>query len=442
MESLLNPPQQIQPDELKRHWHELAAEERKPFFFALTAEEGQAFFKDLSTAEQLELIGDLPVAERFTWLRSMRLNDAADLIQKFPEDERHAVMALFDERTRRELIGLMAYAEDAAGGLMNPRYIRIRPGMTVGEAARYLSSQARGSVEIVYYAYVIAADQKLVGVISFRDLILANQDATINDTMKKNVVSVPEQMDREEVLGLFSKYNFVAIPVVDSEGRMKGIVTYDDLAEVAQQEATEDMLKVGGMEALDAPYLKVSFFEMIKKRGGWLTVLFLGEMFTASAMAFFEREIERAVVLALFIPLIISSGGNSGSQASTLIIRSLAIKEIRLRDWFRVLRREIMTAVVLGAFLGLVGLFRIVIWQHWHPIYGEHYWLVAWTVAFSLLGVVVWGTISGAMLPFILRKLGFDPASASAPFVATLVDVTGLIIYFSVAQSLLHGTLL
>lgn len=424
------------------NWYELDTEERSQYFFSLKGEDQQVFFRNLSTTEQFDLIIDLNDEARLGWLRQLRLNDAADLIQKFPDELRKKTLSLLDNRTRRELVGLLAFAEDRAGGLMNPRYIRIRPEMTVGEAARYLSSQARGNVEIVYYAYVIAADQRLVGVLSFRDLILAEQDAVIADTMRREVVSVHEEMDREEVLSLFSKYNYLALPVIDAEGRMKGIVTHDDLAEVAQQEATEDILKLGGMEALDEPYLKVSFFEMIKKRGGWLTVLFFGEMFTASAMAFFEKEIERAVVLALFIPLIISSGGNSGSQASTLIIRSLALKEIRLRDWWRILTRELMTGLILGTFLGLVGLLRIVIWQHWHPIYGEHYWLVGLTVAVSLIGVVVWGTISGAMLPFFLRKLGFDPASASAPFVATLVDVTGLIIYFTVANFLLQGTLL
>jgi magnesium transporter len=234
----------------------------------------------------------------------------------------------------------------------------------------------------------------------------------------------------------------VAIPVVDSNQRMKGIVTYDDNATVVQIEATEDIQKLGGMEALDAPYFKVDFLSMIKKRAGWLTILFIGEMFTATAMGYYEDQIQKAVVLALFIPLIISSGGNSGSQASTLIIRALALREIRLRDWWRVLIREIASGLTLGAILGTIGLLRITLWQHWSPIYGEHYLLVAFAVSSSLVGVVLWGTTAGSMLPFLLKRLGFDPASASAPFVATLVDVTGLVIYFTLASLILSNTLL
>ena len=232
------------------------------------------------------------------------------------------------------------------------------------------------------------------------------------------------------------------MPVVDADDRMKGIVTIDDIVDVVQEEATEDVQKYGGMEALDTPYLQTPFFSMIEKRAGWLSILFIGEMFTASAMGHFEHEIARAVVLALFVPLIISSGGNSGSQASTLVIRAMALGEVKLRDWWRIIQHELAAGLVLGLILGTIGFLRILAWEGLFNTYGEHYMLIAFTVALSLVGVVTWGTLSGSMLPFILRKLGFDPASASAPFVATLVDVSGLIIYFSVADLLLSGTLL
>ncbi|MES2503496.1 MAG: magnesium transporter [Myxococcota bacterium] len=428
--------------EWKTRWRELDLPGRRQHFFALPPPQAENLFEKLSKKEQMELIGELSLADWGVWIRLLRLDDAADLIQKLPAELRSDTLAHFDENARREIIGLMAYAEDAAGGLMNPRYIRIRPDMTVGEAARYLSAQAKKNVEIVYYSYVLERDQRLIGVLSFRNLLLAKEDEVISDIMHRDVVSVPEQMDREEVLRLFSKYHFIALPVVDADGHMKGIVTHDDLAKAAQQVATEDMQKVGGMEALDAPYFQVSLFDMLKKRGGWLMALFIGEMATATAMAHYEQEIAQALVLVLFIPLIISSGGNSGSQATTLIIRSLALKEIRLKDWWRVMHRELVAGLMLGILLASIGFLRVIIWQYWKPSYGEHYWLVAVTVACSLVGVVLWGTLTGSMLPFLLRKLGFDPASASAPFVATLVDVTGLIIYFSVASMILSGTLL
>jgi magnesium transporter len=249
-------------------------------------------------------------------------------------------------------------------------------------------------------------------------------------------------MDQEAVSKLFAEHNFLAMPVVDAERRVKGIVTVDDIVDVVQEEATEDIQKLGGMEALDAPYLSIGFGAMLRKRGGWLSVLFISEMLTASAMAVFEKEIARAVVLALFVPLIISSGGNSGSQASTLVVRALALGELTLRDWWRVIRREFMAGLSLGLILATLGFCRILSWQFLFNLYGEHYFLIACTVAFSLIGVVMFGTMAGSMLPLILRRLGFDPASASAPFVATLVDVTGIVIYFTVASVILRGTLL
>lgn len=427
---------------LKEHWSELDLATRKETFFRLPRVDAEELFLSLGPNGQLELVGELPTQEKRSWLRLLPMDDAADFIQKMEPEQRTEILNLLDEGSRREVLGLLAYAEDEAGGLMNPRYIRLRPDMSVEEAIRYLRAQARTPIEIIYYTYVLDYDQKLLGVISFRELLLAAPDKRIRELMVTDLVTVPEEMDREHVAEVFSNHQLMAIPVVDEQGRMKGMVTYDDIADAMQQEATEDMQKLGGMEALEESYFNTGFLSMIKKRGGWLLVLFFGEMLTTTAISQFEDEIVKAAVLAFFIPLIISSGGNAGSQASTLIIRSLALREMRLRDWWRVLRKELAAGLALGALLGAIGFLRISLVQQWFPTYGEHYILLGTTVAISLIGVVLWGTLTGAMLPFALRKLGFDPASASAPLVATLVDVTGLMLYFTAASLLLAGTIL
>ena len=406
--------------------------------------EAEDFFLSLSTLGQAQIIEGLPKEKRRLWVRLLAPDDMADVLQEIDEPERDGVLALLDEPTRREVSALLAYAEDDAGGLMSPRFARLRPNMTTDEAIRYLRRQSRGTVETIYYVYVLDHDQHLLGAVSFRELFQAPSDAIVRDLMRprEKLLTVPEDMDQEQVARLFAQHDLLALPVVDADDRMKGIVTIDDIVDVVQEEATEDVQKYGGMEALDTPYLQTPFFSMIEKRAGWLSILFIGEMFTASAMGHFEHEIARAVVLALFVPLIISSGGNSGSQASTLVIRAMALGEVKLRDWWRIIQHELAAGLVLGLILGTIGFLRILAWEGLFNTYGEHYMLIAFTVALSLVGVVTWGTLSGSMLPFILRKLGFDPASASAPFVATLVDVSGLIIYFSVADLLLSGTLL
>jgi magnesium transporter len=332
------------------------------------------------------------------------------------------------------------YPEDEAAGLMHSGYVRISPEMTVEEAIAEIRRQA-GQVEMIYYAYVLD-HERLLGVISFRELISAERSKRVRDVIRTNYVFVPEDEDREAVAHLLAKHRLLAIPVVDADGHMMGIVSSTDLAGVAQRAASEDILKIGGMEALDGPYMEVTFAQMVRKRAGWLAILFLGEMLTATAMGYFSDEISRAVVLALFIPLIISSGGNSGSQATTLVIRAMALGEIRLRDWWKVIRRELLAGIVLGAILGGIGVTRILLWHALRGTYGEHYLVIALTIGCSLIGVVMFGTLAGSMLPFILRSCGLDPASASAPFVATLVDVTGLIIYFTVASIILRGILL
>lgn len=429
-------------DELREAWPLLLPGDRVEFFKQLPQEDAEELFFSLQAREQLEFLMALKPTERRSWIRLLAPDDIADVVQEVRLEEREELLALLDETTRKEVVALLAYAEDVAGGLMNPRYARVRPDMVVDEAISYLRKQAREQVETIYYAYVLDTQQHLLGVVSFRDLFSAQADKKIQDIMHTDVVSVPENMNQEAVSHLLAQHDLMAIPVVDDKGCMKGIVTVDDIVDVVQEVATEDIQKIGGMEALDAPYLRIGFWRMIKKRAGWLSALFLGEMLTATAMGYYEHEIARAIVLALFIPLIISSGGNSGSQASTLVIRAMALGEVRLRDWWRVLSREVLAGLTLGVILGMIGLIRILLWPTKEVVYGEHYIMVGLTVACSLIGVVLFGTIAGSALPFILRLLGFDPASASAPFVATLVDVSGLVIYFTIASLILSGTLL
>ena len=333
------------------------------------------------------------------------------------------------------------YPEDEAAGLMHTGFVAMSPDITVENAISQLRQHA-GHVEMIYYAYVLDDAQRLLGVVSFRELLAADRSKKVREVMRTDYVFVSEDEDKEAVAQRLAKHRLLAIPVLDADRHMMGIVSSADLAGVAQQEASEDILKIGGMEALEGPYMEVTFAQMVRKRAGWLAILFLGEMLTATAMGYFSDEISRAVVLALFIPLIISSGGNSGSQATTLVIRAMALGEIRLRDWWRVIRRELMAGVALGAILGAIGVTRILLWHTVRGTYGEHYLVIALTIGCSLVGVVMFGTLAGSMLPFILRSCGLDPASASAPFVATLVDVTGLIIYFSVASIILRGILL
>lgn len=432
----------VSADELHEAWRLLSPEERVESFGFLSPEEAQDFFLDMRPADQLMIIQESPPAIRRSWVRLLAPDDAADLLQEARAEERGELMALLDPATRREVSALLAYAEDDAGGLMSPRYARLRPDMTVDEALGYLRMQARQSVETINYGYVLDAQQHLLGVMSLRELFQTPGDKKVSDVMSTDLVSVSEDTDQEETGQVFARHDLIAIPVLDAAGRMKGIVTVDDIVDVVEEEATEDIQKMGGSEALDAPYLQVGMLSMLKKRAGWLSILFVGELLTATAMGYYEKEIARAAVLAIFIPLIISSGGNSGSQATTLIIRALALSEVRLRDWWRVVRREIVAGLGLGSILGMLGLIRVVIWHEAFGSYGPHGLRIAFTVALSLMGVVLWGTLVGSSLPFLFRRLNLDPASASAPFVATLVDVTGLVIYFTFASLLLRGTLL
>jgi magnesium transporter len=426
-------------DQLRDVWPALDAEERVEGFMLLPREEADDFFLSLAPLGQAQILTRVPGAEKRVWMRILAPDDAADVLQRVEPEEREVLLAALDESTRREVRALMAYAEDAAGGFMSPRFARVRPDARIDEAIRYLQRQAREHLETIYYAYVLDSEHKLMGVCSFRELFSAGPERLVRDVMHADPVTVAEGMDQEAVARIAQRYGYLALPVVDAEGRMKGIVTMDDIVDVVQEEATEDAHKFGGMEALDFPYMQTGFWSLVRKRAGWLAILFVGEMLTATAMGHFEDEIARAVVLALFVPLIISSGGNSGSQASTLIIRAMALGEVKLRDWWRILSRELRAGVALGVILALIGATRIFAWQTFFRTYGAQYRSVVLTVGLSLVGVVTWGTLMGSMLPFALRRLRLDPASASAPFVATLVDVSGLVIYFEVARWVLGG---
>jgi magnesium transporter len=429
-------------DELREIWEFASLDEKVEGFRALPPFEAEEIFLALDTRTQAELLTALPANERQIWMRQLPPDDAADVLQAVPPETRETLIRLLDERTQREVSALLAYAEDEAGGLMSPRYVRLRADMSVDEAVEYLRRAARERPETIYYIYVLDAGNHLLGVVSFRELFAATPERAIREVMRTDVVSVRDDLDQEAVANVMAASDLMAVPVVDAEGRIKGIVTMDDIVDVVREEATEDIQKIGGTTALDAPYLEVGVLGLVRKRAVWLTVLFIGQLLTATAMAYYEDAIARAVVLALFIPLIISSGGNSGSQASTLVIRALAVGEVRLRDWWRVFVRELGTSFLLGLILGGIGLLRVVLWPSRESVFGEHFVLIGLTVAVSLVWIVVWGSIAGSMLPFALRRLGLDPASASAPFVATLVDVTGLVIYFSVATAILSGTVL
>ncbi len=398
-------------------------------------------FVYLDLRSQERLLKDLSRERAAKILDDMAPDDRTALLEEFPNELRDRYLGQMSPEARAIASRLLEYPEDTIGRLMTPDYLAIHTDWTIKRVLDHVRTHGKKS-ETLGVLYVVDAEGKLIDDISMGKFLLAPLHAHVHELMNSKFVGLKVTDDKRTAVEVFRKYDRTALPVVDVEGHLVGIVTIDDVLDVAEEEATREMQQFGGVEALDAPYIATPFFELVRKRASWLVVLFIGEMLTATAMGFFEREIEKAVVLALFVPLIISSGGNSGSQAATLIIRALALGEVKLRDWWRVMRRELASGLMLGVILGTIGFIRIAAWSAFSKIYGPHWFLVALTVGFSLIGIVLWGTLSGAMLPFLLRKLGFDPAASSAPFVATLVDVTGLVIYFSVALVILHGTLL
>jgi magnesium transporter len=391
-----------------------------------------------------EIIAALPVERAIALLAAVAADRAADIFRELVEPLRTTLLNGLSQEARTTIRELLAYPERSAGSIMTTEFVSVPSNWTIAEVLHHIRMVER-TRETVYSIFVVDSVKKtLIQAVPLRRLISADPHANVlTAAPARKPVMVSPEADRMEAARLISKYDLLAVAVVDGPGHVLGIVTVDDVIDAIVQESTEDVQKFGGMEALDEPYLRISFVEMIKKRGGWLCALFLSEMLTASAMQTFQGELEKAIVLTLFIPLIMSSGGNSGSQATSLLIRALALHELRLRDWWRVALREVPTGLALGAILGLIGIIRIALWQTLGIFdYGEHWILVAITVGTALIGIVTFGSLSGSMLPFILKRIGFDPASASAPFVATLVDVTGLVIYFGVAALILRGTLL
>ena len=338
-------------------------------------------------------------------------------------------------------VTLLGYPDRSIGRLMTPDYIAVREDWTIQQVLDYVRAHGQDS-ETLNVIYVVDQQGLLIDDIRIREILLTDPIKHVSDLMDRRFVALKATDDQEAAVALFRQHDRSALPVTDTSGYLIGIVTVDDVLDVAETVTTRDIQRIGGSEALDEPYMQIALPRMVRKRAGWLTALFLGEMLTATAMGFFSDELSHALVLAMFLPLIISSGGNSGSQGSTLIIRAMALGEVKLRDWWRVMRREVVAGFMLGTILACIGFVRIVVWSAFSDMYGAHWLVVAFTVAFALIGVVMWGTLIGALLPLLLRRLGFDPATSSAPFVATLVDVTGLIIYFSVALVTMHGTLL
>jgi len=374
-------------------------------------------------------------------LNNMAPDDRTMFLEELPAEVTRQLLALLTPEERAVAVRLLGYPEGSIGRLMTPHYIRVKEDWTIAQVLDHVRLHGQDS-ETLNVIYVVDDTGRLIDDIRIREVLLTAPTNIVKNLMDRKWVALKATDAQETAVQVFKDEDRTALPVTDSAGILIGIVTVDDVFDVAEAKATQDIQRVGGSEALDEPYMQIAFHRMVQKRAGWLTALFIGEMLTATAMGAFEKEIEKAVVLALFVPLIISSGGNSGSQASTLVIRALALGEVTLIDWWHVMRREIAAGLALGAILGTIGFMRIAVWSAFSSIYGEHWLLVAITVAISLVGVVLWGTLTGSLLPFLLRRLGFDPAASSAPFVATLVDVTGLVIYFTVGIVVLRGTLL
>jgi magnesium transporter len=421
---------------------DLPDDEQVIIFRVLPAAMAADVFEYIGVEEQQKLLHAMAHEQVVGILNEMSPDDRTALLEEMPSAAARQLIRLLTPEERHVAQALLGYPEGSVGRLMTPDFIPVREDWTVKEVLDFVRAYGQDS-ETLNVIYVVDERGKLIDDVRMRAFLLRPLDAKVSDIRDQTFVALKVNDSQEEALNVFRKYDRTALPVIDSNGVLVGIVTIDDMLDVAEQEATEDIQKLGGMEALDEPYTTIPFLRMVKKRATWLIVLFLGEMLTATAMQGYNGEIEKAAVLAMFLPLIISSGGNSGSQATTLVIRAMALGELRLRDWFRVVRKELLSGFSLGLILGCIGFIRIALWQYLHIFdYGTYHWLVALTVGGALVGVVLWGTISGAMLPFLLRRCGLDPATSSAPFVATLVDVTGLLIYFNVALVILRGTLL
>lgn len=434
---------ELYPPDIAEICEKLEKEQVKSLYSYLDEQIAADVLVELDEDVREEILASLTskeIAEQL--IDNMDSDDAADVIAELPDDVQDEVLShMEDSEQASDIVDLLNYDENTAGGLMATELVRVHVNSNSVECVREIRDQA-DAVENIYAIYVVDDDEKLVGLLSLKKLVISPTRSKILDIYDPKVISVKTNTDAEEVANIMDKYNLVALPVVDALGRLVGRITVDDVLDVRREEETEDVQKMAAMEALEEPYMSTAFLEMIKKRVGWLVILFLGETLTATAMSFFEDQIAKAVILALFIPLIISSGGNSGSQASTLIIRALALGEITVRDWWTIVKKEFSTGLVIGLILGAIGFARVALWSYFISSYGPHWQLIAFSVGFSLVGVVLWGTLMGSLLPLALKRVGLDPAVSSAPFVATLVDVTGLIIYFSFSIIFLRGVLL
>jgi magnesium transporter len=432
----------LQPSEVAKVFLNLPTDAALKAFRGFPERNKILLFPYLDSLVQQEIVKELPVPEVTKILNSLSSDDLLMFLSHLKGVDLSRTLEFLNEKNRKAAHSLLGYPKKSVARLINTEFATIRKEMSIEEAMEHLRKHHQDS-ETANVLYVVDEKGKLIDDIPIRRLVLSDPHKKIEEIMDGFYVKLNLEDSRETAVDLFKQYDRAALPVTNDENVLLGVITVDDVLDVEEEQSTKEMQRFGGLESLDYPYVKTSFVQLIRKRAGWLIVLFIGEMLTATAMGYFDQEISKAVVLALFVPLIISSGGNSGSQAATLIIRAMALKELSLRDWWYVMRREIMSGLTLGVLLGSIGFLRITLWQelHWFD-YGPHWLLVAITIFFSLIGIVMWGTLSGSMIPMILKRARIDPATASAPFVATLVDVTGLVIYFTIAAIILKGTLL
>lgn len=430
------------PADIAEQLVELDTKDRNLSFLMLSGEKKAEVFPYFDLEVQQEIIKSMGDKELAEILNNIDPDDRTAFFESFPDDLIKHSINLLNEEEREIALNLIGYKEDCIARLMTPHYIQTKREKTVGDVIEHIKKYGK-KAETLNFVYVIDDNNKLIDDLKIGQLLMSDSRTRIADLMDNDFVAITTTTPMEKALDIFEKYDRSALPIISEKGILVGIVTFDDILDKIKERDTEDIQKFGGVEGLDLSYVNTSLVELVKKRAGWLVVLFIGEMLTASAMGYFDDEIQKAVVLALFVPLIISSGGNTGSQAASLIIRAMALRELELKDWWYVMRKEILSGLLLGGILAAIGFLRILIWQKTGIYnYGEYWFAVAISVSVSLIFIVIWGTLSGSLIPFLLRRIGLDPATASAPFVATLVDVTGLIIYFSIAAIFLSGKLL
>lgn len=430
------------PADIAERLTELESNERHLSFLMLPAERKNLVFRFLQPQEQLDIIKALGTKELSNVLNNLPPDNRTKLFENFPDHLIKSSINLLNPEEREIALNLIGYEKDSVARSMTPHYIQAQPEQTVGQVLAHIKKEGK-KAETLNFVYIVDEENRLIDDLRIGQLLMAEPETKISELMDRHVTSITTTTPIEEAVGIFDKYDRSALPIVTQAGVLVGIVTFDDIIDRIKEQTTEDIHKFGGTEGLEVSYTQSSLLELVQKRAGWLVILFFGEMLTASAMGFFEGEIEKAVVLALFVPLIISSGGNSGSQAASLIIRSMALKELKLRDWWYVMKKEVLSGLILGSILGSIGFARILLWQFAGIYdYGEFWVYIALSVSVSLVFIVLWGTLAGSLIPFVLKKVKMDPATASAPFVATLVDVTGIIIYFTIAALFLSGKML